>query len=136
VTPIMREGVIMADTKDGSGSAAAKTAGAVDEVERNTKSQTTAASYTTTDHDVIKAWAEARGARPAVVESTESSDGSGVLRLEFPDAPGGSSDRLEEVDWDRFFKVFDDRKLAFVYQEKTADGSISRFHKFVRREDG
>jgi hypothetical protein len=124
----------MSDPADGRGSEAAQQAGAVDEVERNTKSQTTAASYTTTDHDVIRTWAEQRGARPAVVERTEDADGSGVLRLEFPDAPGGSSPDLDEVDWDQFFRVFDDRKLAFVYQERTSDGEISRFHKFVRRD--
>jgi|tagenome__1003787_1003787.scaffolds.fasta_scaffold20890647_2 hypothetical protein len=123
----------MTDNADGAGSAAAREADAVDEVERNTKSQTTAASYTTTDHDVIKAWAEQRGARPAAVESTEGGDDAGILRLEFPDAPGGSSAELDEVDWEPFFRTFDDRGLAFVYQEQTSDGEVSRFSKFVRR---
>jgi hypothetical protein len=124
----------MSDRADGSASEAAQRAEAVDEVERNTKSQTTAASYTTTDTDVIKAWADKRGARPAMVTSTESADDSGVLRLEFPDAPGGPSGDLDEVEWDRFFEVFDDRGLAFVYQERTSDGEESRFNKFVRRD--
>jgi hypothetical protein len=123
----------MPDNADGSGSQAAQQAGAVEEVERNTKTQTTAASYTTTDHDVIKAWAEQRGARPAAVKSTEGGDDSGILRLEFPDAPGGSSRDLDDVDWESFFRTFDDRGLAFVYQEQTADGELSRFNKFVRR---
>jgi hypothetical protein len=124
----------MSESSSGSGSEAARQAGAVDDVERNTKSETRAASYTTTDHDVIRAGAEKRGARPAMVRRTENDEG-GVLRLEFPDAPGGSSDELDEVDWDTFFKVFDDRKLAFVYQEQTADGGISRFNKIVRRDE-
>src|SRR3954468_9138206 len=124
----------MADNEraDGHASAAAQEAGAVDQVERNTKTQTTAASYTTTDHDVIRSWAEARGAVPASVGQTgNGADGdsdAGILRLEFRD----SAD-LEEVDWDAFFRTFDDRGLAFVYQEKTSDGTISRFNKFVRR---
>jgi hypothetical protein len=122
------------DVPDGHASAAAKEADAVDEVERNTKSQTTAASYTTTDHGVIRAWAEARGAVPASVEGTGGEGDAGVLRLDFPDGPGDDG-RLEEADWDSFFTTFDDRGLAFVYQEKTSDGSISRFSKFVRRED-
>jgi hypothetical protein len=119
----------MADKADGSASEAAQQAGAVDEVERNTKSQTTAASYTTSDHDVIRAWAQARGGRPAEVGDTESGDG-GVLRIEFRDP----DDRLDEVEWEPFFRVFDDRKLAFVYQEKTSDGQVSRFNKFVARD--
>lgn len=114
---------------DGTRSAAAQEAGATDRVERNTKSETTAASYTTTDHEVIRAWAEARNGRPATIAGTEDGSGGGVLRIEFDDA----ADRLDESDWDSFFRVFDERGLAFVYQEKTSDGSISRFNKLVSR---
>ena len=121
----------MTDKQDGHASPAAREAGAVDEVSRNTKSQTTAASYTTTDHGVIRAWAEARGGRPATVSGTEDSgQGGGVLRIEFD----ASEERLEDADWDEFFKVFDDRGLAFVYQEKTSDGETSRFNKLVSRD--
>jgi hypothetical protein len=121
----------MTDKQDGHASPAAQEADAVDEVTRNTKSQTTAASYTTTDHDVIRAWAEARGGRPATVSGTEDSgQGGGVLRIEFD----ASSDRLDDADWDEFFKVFDDRGLAFVYQERTSDGETSRFNKLVSRD--
>ena len=125
----------MADEPDGHASAAAKSAQAVDDVERNTKSQTTAASYTTTNHDVIRAWAEARGACPAAVEGTGSNGDAdaGILRLDFPGR--GDDDRLDDVDWEPFFRTFDDRKLSFVYQEKTSDGEISRFNKFVRPGD-
>jgi hypothetical protein len=121
----------MSDEQDGHASAAAQEADAVDEVTRNTKSQTTAASYTTTDHDVIRAWAEARGGRPATVSGTgESGQGGGVLRIEFDE----SDERLEDSDWDEFFSVFDDRKLAFVYQEQTSDGRTSRFNKLISRD--
>ncbi|HET6875987.1 MAG TPA: hypothetical protein VFH38_00505 [Jatrophihabitans sp.] len=120
----------MADTPaDGSGSAAAQQADATGAVERNTKSETTAASYTTTEHDVIRAWAEARGGCPAVVESTEDADQSGILRIDFRDDAGS----LDDVEWEPFFRTFDERGLAFVYQEQTSDGSQSRFNKFVRR---
>jgi len=123
----------MSDAPDGHASAAAQEADAVDDVTRNTKSQTTAASYTT-DHEVIRAWAEARGGCPATVSGTEGSGGSGggVLRIEFD----RSSDQLAEADWDEFFSVFDDRKLAFVYQEQTSDGRTSRFSKLVSRDGG
>jgi hypothetical protein len=121
----------MSDKQDGHASPAAQEADAVDEVTRNTKSQTTAASYTTTDHDVIRAWAEARGGRPATVSGTEDSgQGGGVLRIEFD----ASEDRLDDADWDQFFKVFDDRGLAFVYQEQTSDGETSRFNKLISRD--
>jgi hypothetical protein len=123
----------MADERTGEASEAAQAAGKVDEVERNTKTQTTAASYTTTDHDVIRAWIEARGGRPAAVEGTGDGDheqDAGLLRIEFRD----DGDALDEVDWEPFFRTFDDRDLAFVYQEQTSDGEQSRFSRFVRRE--
>jgi hypothetical protein len=87
------------------------------------------ASKTTIDHDTIKRWAEQRGAVPATVEGTEhGAEGAGILRLEFrKDA------NLEPVDWGAFFKKFEESELAFLYQDKTAGGKISRFHKFVRR---
>src|SRR3954447_2221712 len=97
-------------TANGQASEAAQEAGAVEAVERNTKTQTEAASYTTTDHDVIRAWAEARNGCPASVDSTASDGDAGVLRIEFRDDKGD----LDDVDWSSFFATFDDRGLAFV----------------------
>ena len=86
-------------------------------------------SNTTTDHKVIRKWVESRHGRPAVVKGTEGKDGEGVLRIEFRE-----NEKLEDIDWDAFFETFDDRKLAFLYQDKTSDGKESRFFKFVKRE--
>lgn len=83
-------------------------------------------SNTTTDHDEIRKWAEARDGHPAMVKTKGK---GGVLRIDF----GKPEDNLEEVSWDEFFDVFDENKLAFLYQDKTADGSTSRFNKFVER---
>ncbi|MCL3883730.1 hypothetical protein [Marivita sp. GX14005] len=82
---------------------------------------------TTTDHEVIRNWIEARGGRPSRVRGTE--DG-GLLRIDF--AP--QDDDLEAIDWDTFFETFEDRKLAFLHQDLTEDGRTSRFNKFVDRE--
>ncbi len=86
---------------------------------------------TTTDHKEIKKWIEARKGRPTVVEGTQGKDGEGILRVDFREP----DDKLEEIPWDEFFKTFDDRKLAFLHQDKTADGKTSRFFKFVHREE-
>ena len=86
-------------------------------------------SETTTDHAKIRSWAEQRHGRPAVVKGTEGGDGEGILRIEFR-----HGDKLEDTDWEAFFATFEDRKLAFLYQDRTADGAESRFFKFVRRE--
>lgn len=84
---------------------------------------------TTTDHNAIRKWVESRNGRPAVVKGTEGRDGEGILRIEFR-----HGDKLEDIAWDEFFETFEDRKLAFLHQDKTADGSESRFFKFVARE--
>jgi hypothetical protein len=83
---------------------------------------------TTTDHDTIRKWAEARGGRPARVSGT--GDEGGILRIDFQEP----DERLEEIDWETFFAVFEDRKLAFLFQDKTAGGKTSRFNKFVSRD--
>lgn len=86
----------------------------------------------TTDHQTIRAWVEERGGIPAAAPGTGKDDDPGVLRIDFP---GAGDENLEHLDWDEFFRKFDESKLAFLYQEKTADGKLSRFCRFVHRED-
>jgi hypothetical protein len=84
---------------------------------------------TTTDHHTIREWAAARNARPATVEGTGQKGEPGILRLDFEP----KNDTLDEISWNKFFDKFEQEKLAFLYQDSTADGSTSRFHKFVQR---
>ena len=88
----------------------------------------------TTDHNEIRKWAEARGGRPAAVRSTQSKDNTGIIRIEFPDAPNARDDALEEISWDEFFEKFDESELALLYQEETASGQRSNFNKLIGRE--
>jgi hypothetical protein len=91
-------------------------------------------SRTTTDHDEIRRWVEQRDGRPARVKGTErGGDDVGILRIDFPGG-GAEQESLEPISWDEFFKEFDEKQLAFLYQERTADGQVSRFNKFVRRD--
>ena len=83
-------------------------------------------SHTTTSHDKIRSWIETRTGRPARVKT--KGDG-GILRIDF----GTPEDNLEEIGWDEFFEIFDENKLAFLYQDETQDGKTSRFSKFVAR---
>jgi hypothetical protein len=49
-------------------------------------------SKSTTDHDEIRQWAEARNGRPAVVKSTRGKgDETGILRIDFPGYSGSES---------------------------------------------
>ena len=94
------------------------------------KAKTSHESNTTTDHEEIRSWVEERDGHPAIVKGTEKG-GSALLRIDYAGFSG--EDRLEEITWDEFFKIFDENKLAFLYQEKTEDGGLSRFSKFVNR---
>jgi hypothetical protein len=88
-------------------------------------------SKRTTDHDTIKRWAEARNGRPAHVKGTGGNADAGLLRIDFPGYSG--DDSLEEVSWQDFFAKFEDKGLAFLYQETTDDGEPSTFNKLVSR---
>lgn len=67
---------------------------------------------TTTDHDVIRRWAEERGGKPAKVSGTED------IRIEFPDFPGEEVEALEVISWEEFFDRFEEENLVFMYREE------------------
>lgn len=84
-------------------------------------------SSSTTNHDKIRKWAEARNGKPSVVRTQGK---GGILRIDF----GEPEENLERIDWVEFFEIFDNSKLAFLHQEETDDGAQSRFNKFVSRD--
>lgn len=90
------------------------------------------AANTTTDHGEIQNWIEQRGGVPSVVRATHQHEGSGLLRVDFPEEE--PDEGLEEIGWNEFFEIFDNKHLAFLYQDHTASGEESRFCKFVTRE--
>jgi hypothetical protein len=89
-------------------------------------------SRTTTDHDEIRRWVEARGGAPARVKDTGDHGDPGILRVDYPGR--GDDEALEEVSWDEWFDWFEKNNLAFLYQETTADGNESRFSKLISRD--
>lgn len=91
-------------------------------------------SKTTTDHDEIREWAEARDGKPARVKDSGNhppkGHSGGILRIDF----GAPEESLERIGWNEFFETFDANDLAFLYQEETADGGTSRFFKFIHHD--
>ncbi len=87
---------------------------------------------TTTNHDEIRKWVEARGGNPARVIGTNDEGGSGILRIDYPGFSG--EERLEAIEWEEFFRGFEENKLAFLYQEETRSGDESRFSKLIDRD--
>lgn len=85
-----------------------------------------------TDHDEIRQWAEERQARPARVRVTRSGKDVGRIRLDFPGSTG--EEALEPIEWDDFFRKFDESNLALQVQDQTATGERSNFNKLVKRQ--
>ncbi len=82
---------------------------------------------TTFDHGFIRAWAEARDGRPALLEGRTSPDGNPLLRFDF----GTPEPGLREIAWDEFFTIFETENLALNFREFS--GQLSRFYKLVPR---
>ena len=93
-----------------------------------------ASAHPMTDHEEIRRWAEARGAKPACVRNTGRKGDVGMIRLDFPGFSGARS--LQPISWDDWFKSFDANNLALLVQEKTARGQQSNFNKLVSRGAG
>ena len=84
------------------------------------------------DHDEIQRWAEERNAAPACVRGTGGGKDPGMIRLDFPGFSGARS--LEHIDWNKWFRAFDENNLALLVQDKTARGQRSNFNKLISRE--
>jgi hypothetical protein len=87
----------------------------------------------TTDHKVIRAWADARCAAPAVVRGAYGDGVPPVLKFIVPGAHSLNKD-LEAVSWEYFLAKFDLYKLIFVYQEVTSSGERSCLNEILQRE--
>jgi len=78
----------------------------------------------THDHGTIQRWAEQRGGIPTFVHGTQ-----GLLRIDFVrgEASGGREAKLDEVQWDDWFRVFDENGLEFLFSPEPD----SKFFKIV-----
>lgn len=81
----------------------------------------------TQDHEAIRKWVESRGGVPTIVKGT-----GGLLRIDFVEGAGsgGHEDKLEEVEWEKWFEIFDENELAFLYSPEKG----SKFFKLVKAE--
>lgn len=99
-------------------------------------------TITLTDHEAIRDWAAARSGFPAIIDVSPASGTQPMLRLVFdqhayqdvdqPERPVNAGG-LELVEWDEWFKVFEEGELALVVEEEVP-GRRDSFHEFVRRD--
>jgi len=94
--------------------------------------QVEGAAQATTSHDQIRRWVEERHGKPACVRGTGDKNDIGMLRIDMPGYTG--EDKLEHISWDEWFGKFEEKRLAFLHQDKMADGKRSNFNKLVSRD--
>ncbi len=96
---------------------------------------------TLTDHESIRDWAAARSGFPAVVDISPAAGTQPMLRLVFGQHAYNDNDQAERpvnaggielVEWDEWFKLFDEQQLALVVSEDVP-GQRDSFHEIVRR---
>ena len=90
-----------------------------------------AAAQPLIDHDRIREWADARGAKPACVKGTGGRGDVGMIRLDFPGYSGAES--LQKISWAEWFRQFDENGLALMVQDTRRGGQPSNFSKLVSR---
>lgn len=82
----------------------------------------------TTDHDTIRRWAESHKGKPAAVARTHKEGDVGIIRIMFPDNPQSEHEALTEISWEEFFREFEKRQLALLYEDE------GLFNKIVGRD--
>lgn len=89
------------------------------------------AAHILTEHEEIRRWAEERGAHPACARGTGGKEDTDMIRLDFPGWSGPES--LQPIEWDQWFRKFDEDNLALLVQEQSRPGEKSNFNKIVSR---
>lgn len=96
-----------------------------------------------TDHEEIRAWAAARSGFPAIVDVSPQAGTQPMLRIVFGQRAYQDFDRPERpvnaggfelVEWDEWFKVFDENRLAIEVGPEIP-GQLDSTHEFVGRDD-
>lgn len=89
----------------------------------------------TTDTAEIKNWVESHEGTPAVIgEGSEE-----MVRIDFPGKEDerelSKAKRSREVSWDDFFKVFEDKELAFIYYPNKDVNDPTFSYRFIKRQN-
>lgn len=96
-----------------------------------------------TDHEDIRIWAAARMGSPAIFDISPQGGTQPMLRIVFDQQAYQDQDRAERaanaggyelVEWEEWFRVFDEAELALVVGPEIA-GRRDSFHELVRRPD-
>ena len=88
----------------------------------------TALTKITTDHGEMRKWVKERKGNPIHLKGMLEADEI-PISIKLPHSTMEGS----EITWDEFFKQFDDRNLAFEYEERDETGELSLFFKLIKQ---
>ncbi|NMN99171.1 hypothetical protein [Antrihabitans stalactiti] len=83
---------------------------------------------TTTDHEAIRRWVEARGGTPTARRGVGTADASTELGIDF--SQHGRDDDIKHISWTDWFAQFEHADLAFSTNGSETDDT---FFEFVSR---
>ena len=92
----------------------------------------------TTNHNEIKRWIVNHGGSPAIFDDPQAKADLPSIHVDFP----GDRDAeymqeavvITKVSWEEFFKKFEEKKLAFIYEPDDKIEDITLAFKFVKRD--
>lgn len=87
---------------------------------------------TTTEHALVRRLIEDREGYPAHLASSEGTGDSGLLQVGLAERDQGED--LKELSWEEFFEEFEEKDLAFAYQEGGEDDP-DEFTYLRKRDD-
>jgi hypothetical protein len=92
-------------------------------------------TLTLDDHQAIREWVAARAGNPAFISTSD--DSAPVLRIVFEPEYFADVERpldaggLEVVEWDDWFRVFDEEKLVMLVS-KERPGKLDNYHQILK----
>jgi hypothetical protein len=101
-----------------------------------------AETLTLTDHETIRDWAAARAGAPVIVDISPQAGTQPMLRIVFGESAYQDQDRAERplnaggfefVEWDEWFRIFDEQNLALVVAADRP-GVRDSFHELIVRD--
>ncbi len=79
----------------------------------------------TRSREVIRDWAEARGAVPVSITADDLARRSGLHRIR----AGIDDEKLARIAWDEWFEAFDADNLVFIFRSTRTSGRRSNFFR-------
>jgi hypothetical protein len=110
-------------------------------IAKSQKGTSMADTVTLTKHEAIRDWAAARMGFPAIIDASAEGGVQPVLRIVFDQQAYADTDQPERpqnaggyelVEWDEWFRIFDEQQLALVVAREVP-GQRESFHEIVRR---